>query len=51
MIKVLCDLEHIVASITFKGMIFRNHGVKLSVGKNRVEELLIRQTTDGRVGF
>lgn len=36
-------------SITFTGVLFRNHRVKLSVGKNRVEELLIKQRTDGGV--
>lgn len=48
-IKALCDFEHIVESITFTGVLFRNHRVKLSVGKNRVEELLIKQRTDGGV--
>lgn len=31
-IKTICDFEHIVGSITFTGMLFRNHRVKFSVG-------------------
>lgn len=39
-----------MGSITFTGMLFRNHRVKFSVGeKKEVEELLIKQRTDGGV--